>query len=423
MIKALLDPILEDGIPFTAFFNGRLLSGEDLARDQQGHREARRRLGQAAGDGVAFGLEVFESPGESTKSAPVVSVRPGVAVSRDGHALSLGRQVDLRLVRASATGPDAAAATAFRRCDPQQPGVYVVGEGVYVLMMSSATAGEGRAPVGGLGNAASSCNVRAIVEGVQFRLVQPSFAPALVADRTRVRHRVAALALGVRDRPAPYLNPIAGAPASTRLVDALKAAGAVSDADVPLAVLHWTAGGGITFVDRWSVRRRLAPRGAGERWAWLFGERVRAEAEAIFLQFQEQIDDMAASGDDLAKVAAADRFEYLPPLGILPLKVGTRAGFDPQTFFGAAMLPKDVAFTDGDLLRDLARESFAHDPVVLAPPERVQLYLVHENVQAAGADPAVTPVLVFARRTLRYRGVARYGIARWDLSRFAPRVI
>ena len=423
MIKALQDPIVDDGIPFTAFFNGRLLSGEDLARDQQGHREARKRLGQAEGDGVAYGLEVFETPGESTRSSPVVSVRPGVAVSRAGVALSLPRQVDLRLVRASAGGADAVDATAFGVCAPQQPGVYVVGEGVYVLLMSCARAGQGRAPVSGLGNAASSCNVRAMVEGVQFRLVQPPITPSLLADHMRVRQRVAAIALGVLDRQKPYVNPMAGAGSSLRLIDALRATGAVTDTDVPLAVLHWTASGGITFVDLWSVRRRLTPRGADQRWAWLFGERLQAETEAVFLQFQEQIDDIAASGDDLTTIAAQDRFEYLPPLGFLPLKIGTRAGFDPQTFFGEGMLPRDVAVTDGDLLRELVRESFSHDPIALAPPERVQLYFVHENVQAVGAGQSVAPVIVFARRTLRYRGVARYGIARWDLSRFGPRVI
>ncbi len=423
MIKALQDPILDDGIPFTAFFNGRLLSGEDLARDQQGHREARKRLGQAVGDGVAFGLEVFEATGESTKSAPVVTVRPGVAVSRDGLTLSLRRQVDLRLVRASASGPDVAGATAFAICNPQQPGVYVVGEGVYVLVMSCAAAGQGRAPVSGLGNAASSCNVRAIVEGVQFRLVQPPITPALLADHARVRQRVAALALGALDRQTPYVNPMAGAAPSNRLLDALRATGAVTDADVPLAVLHWTASGGITFVDLWSVRRRITPRGADDRWGWLFGGRFQAEAEAMFLQFQEQVDDIAAGGEDLTAITALDHFEYLPPVGILPLTVGTRAGFDPQTFFGAAMLPKDVAFTDGDLLRELVRDSFAHDPIPLAAAERVQLYFVHENMQAAGAGQSVTPALVFARRTLRYRGVARYGVGRWELSRFAPRVI
>ena len=423
MIKALQDPILEDGIPFTAFFNDRLLSGEDLARDQQGHREARKRLGQAVGDGVAFGLEVFESTGESTTRAPVVSVSPGVAVSPDGTTLSLGRQVDLRLVRGLVTGADVAGATAFAVCEPQQPGVYVAGEGVYVLLMSCAAAGQGRAPVSGLGNAASSCNVRAIVEGVQFRLVQPSITPALLVDHARVRQRVAALALGALDRQTPYVNPLHGAAESVRLLDALRAAGDVTDADVPLAVLHWTAAGGITFVDLWSVRRRISPRGADNRWPWLFGERFEAEAEAMFLQFQEQIDDIAVSGEDLAKIAVADHFEYLPPLGLLPLRVGGRAGFDPQTFFGAAMLPKDVAFTDGDLLRALTREAFAHDPIPLAPPEQVQLYFIQENMQAVNAGQAVTPTLVFARQTLPYRGIARYGIGRWEFSRFEPRVI
>src|SRR4051812_42837818 len=109
MIKGLQDPILDDGIAFTAYFNGRLLAGEDLARDQQGHRDARRRLGQAVGDGVAFGLEVFEAPGESTRSSPVLTVQPGVAITRTGQTLSLGQPVNLRLVRGSSAGSDASA--------------------------------------------------------------------------------------------------------------------------------------------------------------------------------------------------------------------------------------------------------------------------------------------------------------------------
>src|SRR5215470_20363217 len=114
MIKALQDPILDDGISFTSYFNGRLLSSEDLARDQRGNCDARRRIGQALGDGVAFGLEVAESVGESTKQSPVVSVQPGVAINRKGHALSLAQAVSLRLVRGSAPGTDASTVTSFR---------------------------------------------------------------------------------------------------------------------------------------------------------------------------------------------------------------------------------------------------------------------------------------------------------------------
>lgn len=422
MTKALHDPILEDGIPFTAYFNGRLLSGEDLARDQLANREARRRIGQAIGDGVAFGLEVFEAPGESSKTAPVLTVQPGTAIARTGHALSLGRRVDLQLVRPTGVSAASSAATAFRVCDPPRPGVFVVGEGVYVLVMACAQAGQGRAPISGLAGAAA-CNVRSVVEGVQFRLVQPKMSPDLLSDLAHLRNRVAGVALGVAERLLPYLDPMAPTATSYGLVDDLRSEGAMTDADVPLALLHWTASQGLTFVDMWSVRRRITARGADPTWAWLFGDRVRAEAEAMVLQFQEQVLDIAASGDDASSIAATDRFSYLPPIGMLPLQIGTRPGFDIRRFFGDDMLPKDIAYTDGTLLRSLVREAFDHDPILLADAPRLQLYFVFENMQAAAAGQSVTPVVVFASSTLPYRGVARYGFARWDQARYAPRVI
>jgi len=51
-------PFLEGGIAFTNFFNGRLLSGEDLTREQQARRAVAQQLGHAVGDGVAYGLWV-----------------------------------------------------------------------------------------------------------------------------------------------------------------------------------------------------------------------------------------------------------------------------------------------------------------------------------------------------------------------------
>jgi hypothetical protein len=422
MIKALSDPIVDDGISFTAYFNGRLLSGEDLARDQVANREARRRIGQAVGDGVAFGLDVSESQGESSKTTPVLTVQPGTAIARDGHALSLSRRVDLQLVRPAIAGGAGSAVTTFRVCDPPRPGVFVVGEGVYVLVMAAAQATEGRAPVSGLTGAAS-CNVRSVVEGVQFRLVQPKVSPDILNDVAHLRNRVAAVALGVNERFSAYADPLAGAATEYGLVDALRAEGSMSDADVPLALLHWTAATGVTFVDMWGVRRRVTARGADAEWGWLCGDRLRAEAEAMFLQFQEHVADIATSGDDASKIVATDRFFYLPPVGMLPLKIGTRPGFDVRRFFGTAMLPRDIAYTDGALLRPLLQEAFAHDPIVLASPQRLQLYFVFENIQAAVGDQSVTPVVIFASPRLPYRGVARYGSARWNQSRYAPRVI
>ena len=422
-MKALHDPILEDGIPFTAYFNGRLLSGEDLARDQEGNREARRRIGQAIGEGVAFGLEVFETPGQSTSTSPIVTVRPGVAINRRGQVLALRSPVDLNLVRAVSASTTDSAATTFKVCDEPQPGVYVVGQGVYVLTMACAEGGQGRAPVSGLGNTVASCNVRSMVEGVRFRLVQPVVNPFVLADPPRLRNRVAAVALGLSDRLTAYRDPMRPAPKAYGLVDSLRAAGEMTDCDVPLGLLHWTPSDGITFVDIWSVRRRPTRRGEDARWPLWFGDRVASEAEATFQQFQEQIDDIAASGEDASTIVATDRFEYLPPLGMLPLQLSTRPGFDPRRFFGADRMSRDVAYTDGALLRGLLRESFAHDPIDLSVETRLRLYLVYDNVQAVSVGQAVTPILVFASRTLPHRGVARYGFGRWEQSRFAPRVI
>jgi hypothetical protein len=421
MVKALQDPILDDGIAFTAYFNGRLLSGEDLARDQDGNREARCRIGQAVGHGIAFGLEVYETPGQSTPTSPMLTVRPGVALNRKGQALALRSPIDLTLVQAVAPLP--AGASTFTTCGQPQPGVYVVGEGVYVLMMSSAEAAQGRAPVSGLGDGAASCNVRSIVEGVQFRLVQPVVNPQLLADRGRLRNRVAAAALGLGDRRAAFGDPMGLTTGAYGLVDALLVAGAATDCDVPLGLLHWTPSDGITFVDMWSVHRRPARRGADSRWGMLLGERIDAEAEATFCQFQEQIEDVVAGGEDLSAIAATDRFDYLPPFGMLPTQIGTRPGFDPLRFFGADMLPRDIAYTDGALVRGLLIESFAHDVIDLSVRTRVQLYLVFDNVQAAAAGQAVTPILLFASGSLPYRGVARFGFGRWAQSRFARRVV
>ena len=110
---------------------------------------------------------------------------------------------------------------------------------------------------------------------------------------------------------------------------------------------------------------------------------------------------------------------------MLPLELGTRPGFDILRFFSPEELSRDIAVTDGALLRSLVRESFEHDPILLAAKSRIQLYFVLENMQAGLVDAAnpVTPMVVFASHTLPYRGIARYGMARWEQGRFAKRVI
>src|SRR5689334_17965304 len=93
---SLLETVVGD-IRSVNFFNGRLLAGEDLSSEQQTQRAERRLLGEAVGDGVAFGLEVHEDPARSSAARPVVTVEPGLAISRDGQTLALGRRTDVAL--------------------------------------------------------------------------------------------------------------------------------------------------------------------------------------------------------------------------------------------------------------------------------------------------------------------------------------
>ena len=114
------------------------------------------------------------------------------------------------------------------------------------------------------------------------------------------------------------------------------AAACLSDADVPLALLYWTVDAGIAFLDLWSVRRRVTRHSADTRWPLFMSDRRLSEAEAMFLQFEEHMQNIIAGGPNtLSTLAAIQHFTYLPPLGILPMQgAGSVPGFDPALFFG-----------------------------------------------------------------------------------------
>src|SRR5207248_3320284 len=86
-------------------------------------------------------------------------------------------------------------------------------------------------------------------------------------------------------------------------------AGCLGDDEVPLALLHWTGTAGLIYVDRWAVRRRVTRLDEAPRWPLLTADRVLAEGEASFLQFQDQVDDLraATSGASPPSPPAASR--------------------------------------------------------------------------------------------------------------------
>jgi hypothetical protein len=413
-------PVLDGGVRSVHFFNGRLLTGEDLTTEKLAQTVGRLRIGRVLGDGVASGLDVSVST-LSTNAAPVVRVAAGVAINRQGRVLELTTALDVSLAHRAPGGT--AARVEFEDCKPLQPGTYSAGTGVYVLTIAPTERSEGRAKVSGLGNEAAACNVAYSVEGVQFHLLRLALPTALASDRARLRNRIAHELAGTGNarRRTSAANPFAPAPADVGLLDDLRRAGCLGDEQVPLAVLMWTASAGVRFIDLWAVRRRVTAPAAERAFPTLVGDRQRAAAEALFLQFEAEIADAFTNERAaLAKLRAIDRFAFLPPVGIIPITGnGSTAGFDAGTFLGDRG-SADLATTDAALIHALLEESFAHEPIDLSSRERIQRYLIWEN-ETAGAG--VQRVLVFAKGTLRYRGVARYGRARLGVSRFAESVI
>jgi hypothetical protein len=396
MSKAILEPILE-GIRSTCFFNGRLLSGEDLAREQVASRDARRGLGRAIGEGVAYGLQVVETRNVSSIDDPVVTVKAGAAINRRGEVLSLPSDTELSLLGGGTATP--AVPSAFKECEPPTPSGFVVGEGAYLLVIGPTERREGRAPVSGLGNETASCNASYTIEGVRFRMVAIPRTPGDLLDPDRFRNRLAHRCFGT-DTAARFAgDPFGPTVTQYGAIDQLRAGGTLTDCDVPLAAMLWTrARGGIEFIDMWAVRRRLSGRSVAPPWDLVVGDRRASEAEAMFLQFQDQVEDIAANDPNPAAIDARSRFLFLPPAGLLPIKTTTRLrGFDPQKFFGTTAW-SHAATVAGNQIRPLCLEALAHEAIDLSSPERIQVYKVFDTVRRTEAS-----FVAFASPTMRMR--------------------
>jgi hypothetical protein len=427
MAVDLLTPIPNDRTKLINFFNGRLLTGEDLTNDQGAFRAVDRLLGQAAGPGVVYGLEVRESDKSNTVQTPVLAVTAGLAFNRKGVALLLNQDTEIALVRPP--GAANGSTSIFQDCAPVQNGAYIAGAGVYLLTIGPASAQEGLAEVVGVNTAQAACNSRYNVDAVQFRLVPIQLTETELGDTSHLRNLVAYKCFGVGESlvaewNAFPANPFGEPPAGYGLLDAMRAAKALSDCEAPLATLYWTATSGLVFVDMWSARRRITRDMDSNRWQALVGDRRSSDAEATFQQFQDHIESIRRSEAALLRsIAAANRFRFLPPAGILPIVgQGSTGGFDLVTFFGTHA-SRDVATTNGDLVRPLFQEALAREPIDLTSTGAIQLYLIWENLKAVQRGDSDQLAVVFASPTLPYRGVARFGSAKWSLSRFAPRVI
>lgn len=417
--KRLTETITDGGIPWINFFNGRLLSGEDLSKEQNSNLEGRRRLGRAIGEGVAQGLEVSIPENINTRDTPYVVVEAGLAINRQGQTLWLESKTTVKLTRPLNADSNGATSFTFDDCKPLQSGVYIAQAGVYLLTMAPAKKNEGRAAVSGLDNVIARCNTHHAVEGVQFRLIQLGLNAEELMDANHLRNVITYKCFGIDNTKPPVtfpVDPFNPAPRQT-LLDGLRPR-LLTDCDVPLAIINWTSAEGIKFVDMWSVRRRVFAPSVSGKWETVIDERRRSEGEAMFLQFQEQLETLRKNEGSLETISALSRFVYLPPVGILPLKSASGRGVEVNAFFDGVP-HRNPEFIDGAQFAALLREAIEYEPIDLSNGEMVWLYQVWQNKKAASDGTIGQPCLVFTSAHVPFVATARFDVARWDYSKYA----
>jgi hypothetical protein len=454
----LLTPVLEGGIQNTNFFNGRLLTAEDLRTEQQASQQRHQRLGQAIGEGIVYGLQVrkttdITSPPEIRKA--LVRVSAGLALNRKGQTLYLPQDVNVALVCEECEVPTGSGV--FAVCQPPQ--AVPTGTGVYILVLSPAAGLQGLTRASGLGGngRTAPCRSRYEVEGVQFGLAELDVSKMTeVSEDTRkeiadlmaahenpanlskLRNWLAHLCFGTEERGRFPRDPFARAKGDSAflqygVVDHLRPPDPLSDCGVPLALIFWTRDG-IIFVDVWSVRRRVMARPPSSFWPVPVSERPMAEAEATFLQFQAHVAELTkpeVPQSRLSTIRAVDHFRYLPAVGIIPF-TGLRAsrGFDTAHFF-PDLTYRDPVHIEGAKLHSLSQDSFSYPPIDLEAPidpesgkpesrEMIWLYLVRENMQAVRESTTgpPQPYVIFTNGHMPYRDDAQFDLARWDYSNY-----
>jgi len=422
----LQQPLLDGGIRSVNFFNGRLLTGKDLSREQDARRASDWRLGEAIGDGVAFGLDVVEDSNAEKKlgdsPSAVLNVSAGLAINRNGQVLRLTSETNVRLVRpvqgATAEGK------IFGACDGAG-GRYFAGAGLYLLTIAPAEASEGKAPTNGLDLLNVRCNTDATVEGLQFRLlpVKASLYAGADPSSATFRNDLAYRCFGSAIRSAWLADPFGADLDPYGMVDDMRASG-LTDCDVPLALVFMVGATAIRFIDQWAVRRAPHCHPGTPSWMPFLSPRRLAEGQAMFFQFQAHIDWLRSKATgDLGSVTAASDFSFLPPVGVIPVNREADKTDTHALKFFAGLTTRGPAFINAARLEMLVRQSVLYPPVDTASGEMLWLYRVRENAQAvdAAGDGGPRSYVVFASGHIPYAGDAQFDLARWDYANFALR--
>lgn len=379
-----------DGITVPNFFNGRILSAEDLRMLLDGDRAHRRLLGRAIGHGVAEGLRVTRSASRS------LTVGAGLAINGHGETIDLPSEVVLDLDGSAASGTAAVSSGVFLDCAGPPSGSSAA-QNAFVLTVRPDSTVAGSAPADVVASGAS-CGPGYVREGVRFRTVAfdsaalwAFFGPgSFMPTADQARNVIAHLFLSSWAWRVYGEHPFDRTP----LFDQVMADVGVEACEVPIASFLMS-GSAVQQLDMWGVRRRIhrsAPLGAGlDAVIEHPGSDVRRTiGEATFHQFQEQLAD-ELSGTSV--ITAAGRFPFLPAAGLLPAEVlGTIS--NPATFAAQPSVPffagvpheAQAEPISPDRVEGIVRRGTEmpaiHPALTLGTP--IQVGLVE---QAAGAEP------------------------------------
>ncbi|HWA26486.1 MAG TPA: hypothetical protein VG734_12570 [Lacunisphaera sp.] len=408
------EPVLEPGVRFPHFFNGRMLSGEDLTHERAANFTRQRHLAGALGSGIAHGFEIsWDTALHPDRAAPVLTIAPGLALSASGHTLRMEHPIDLAVVEPPSTAPASTGNLDFTDCETLPASVYLTGAGVYLLTVGPADRKEGSAPVSGLGNGLAPCNAKYIAEGVRFSLLPLDVTAGSTPDRARNEIAYQCFGVTAAGLVSDLANPRGPGYAPANPLAALVPRDLLTGCEVPLAVVQWTSSG-LGFVDMWAARRRLTQPYAGGHWGGLLADRDAARNEAMFFQFQDHLASIQAEESDLPSVEARRFFQYLPSLGFLPLAPSGRTdGFDRNRFFQGNTV-RDPLHVEGAKLRHFLQLGRDFPPIDLSSPQMIWRYLVRENVQAT----ATPPLLLFGSGQLPYLAVPQFDVSAWNYSNY-----
>lgn len=299
------------------YVNGRLLTAEDLATGQDTLRRRDQQIGRAAGRGVVSGLWV-------SHTATTVTVAAGLAINSGGEPVKVSAAVTLPLAF-SAAASSSSPTGSFGCCTPPAgTGSTVLAAGCYLLTVLPACQTQGQTPMASAtqsagGSAGAGCVAQWTAQGVQFKAITLPLGTSVLGIGVTAGNRRNLLAqwcFGAPQLDSLGVAPFTFNPAYTGF-DLLDPAD-LTCADVPLAVFYWN-GQSLDFVDNWSARRRItAPDPVSSSFSVIVDDRRRADGEARFLQFEDQVAELLDAGLG-GKVAAHSYFGLLPPVAFLPV--------------------------------------------------------------------------------------------------------